>query len=105
MFITEKQLSSKNNNFTLLRLIAASLILITHSYYVRQIGEKELLRHYTGIYSFSSFGMVMLFTMSGFLVCKSLVSNDSILQYVVNRFLRIWPAFAVCIILMILIEE
>ena len=104
MFITEKKLLSANNNFGLLRLIAAGLVFLSHTYDVMGIREKELLAQSTHKgYLFSTFGLIMFFTMSGFLVCKSLVTSGSIIQYGVNRFLRIWPALAACVILTILI--
>lgn len=104
MFITEKQLQPAQNNFSPLRLLAALFVFISHSFYVRNIGERELLDVLTnGRYSFSSMGMIIFFSMSGFLVCKSLLTTNSIAQYAVNRFLRIWPAFAVCTVLMILL--
>jgi len=104
MYITEKQLLPWKNNFSLLRLIAALFVFISHSYAARDIPNKELMGELTGNrYTFSSLGMTIFFTMSGFLVCKSLLTTNSIAQYAINRFLRIWPAFAVCTILTILI--
>jgi peptidoglycan/LPS O-acetylase OafA/YrhL len=104
MFITEKKLLPANNNFGLLRLIAAGLVFLSHSYDIMGIREKQLLAQPTHSgYVFSTFGLIMFFTMSGFLVCKSLVTSGSIVQYGVNRFLRIWPALAACVILMILV--
>jgi peptidoglycan/LPS O-acetylase OafA/YrhL len=104
MFITEKKLLPANNNFGLLRLIAAGLVFLSHSYDIMGISEKELLKQPThNGYVFSTFGLIMFFTMSGFLVCKSLVTSGSIIQYGVNRFLRIWPALAACVILIILV--
>jgi len=104
MFITEKKLLSGNNNFGLLRLIAACFVFLSHCYDVMGIHERELLEQTTHSgYVFSTFGLIMFFTMSGFLVCKSLVTGGSIVQYAINRFLRIWPALAACVVLTILI--
>ena len=104
MYITEKQLQPPQNNFNLLRLIAAVFVFLSHSYDVRNISQKELLAQLThGRYLLSTMGLIIFFTMSGFLICKSLVTIQSIKQYLLNRFLRIWPAFAVCTILTILV--
>jgi peptidoglycan/LPS O-acetylase OafA/YrhL len=103
MYITENDLLRKNNNFDALRLTAALLVFLSHTYDVRNIQQYELLNRLTGSYFFSSFGLAIFFSMSGFLVCRSLVTSPSIKQYLANRFLRIWPAYAVNILLCILL--
>jgi len=103
MYITESSLLRKNNNFDVLRLTAAFCVLLTHTYDVRHLQQFELLNHLPGGYHFSTFGLVIFFSMSGFLVCRSLVTSPSIKQFLVNRFLRIWPAYAVNILLCVLL--
>jgi peptidoglycan/LPS O-acetylase OafA/YrhL len=103
MYITENDLLRKNNNFDALRLIAALFVFLSHTYDVRNIQQYELLNRLTGNYLFSTFGLAIFFSMSGFLVCRSLVTSPSIKQYLVNRFLRIWPAYAVNILFCILL--
>ncbi len=103
MYITETSLLRKNNNFDALRLIAALFVLLTHTYDVRHLPQFEPLNRFPGRYHFSTFGLIIFFSMSGFLVCRSLVTSPSIKQFLVNRFLRIWPAYAVNILLCVLL--
>jgi peptidoglycan/LPS O-acetylase OafA/YrhL len=103
MYITEERLLRKNNNFDALRLTAALFVFISHAYGVMELGNIELLSLITGKrYVFSSLGLAIFFSMSGFLVCRSLVISESIKQFLINRFLRIWPAYAICILFCIL---
>lgn len=103
MYITEEDLLRKNNNFDVLRLTAALFVFISHAYSIRDWGKYELLSRLTGNrYLFSSLGLSIFFSMSGFLVCRSMVTAISIKQYLLNRFLRIWPAYATCTLLCIL---
>lgn len=96
MFITENDLSRKNNNFSALRHLATLAVFISHTYGVLGIGKMEPLGMVTDHrYVISSLGLFIFFSMSGFLVCRSLVTSPSIKQYLLNRFLRIWPAYAV----------
>ncbi len=86
---------SRANNFDLIRLFAAIQVLIGHSKW--QLGIKSFLP-LLGLFP----GVLMFFTISGFLVFSSIERNNNIKQYFLNRFLRIYPALWVCIIVTIL---
>jgi len=86
---------SRANNFDLIRLFAAIQVLIAHSKW--QLGIKSFLP-LLGLFP----GVLMFFTISGFLVFSSLERNKNIKQYFLNRFLRIYPALWVCIFVTIL---
>lgn len=85
---------SRSNNFDLIRLFAAMQVLIAHSKW--QLGIKSFLP-LLGLFP----GVLMFFTISGFLVFSSIERNNNIKQYFLNRFLRIYPALWVCIIVTI----
>jgi len=104
MYITENDLLRKNNNFSALRHLATLTVFISHTYGVMGVGKKEPLGVLTEHrYVISSFGLIIFFSMSGFLVCRSLVTSPSIKQYLLSRLLRIWPAYAVNILFCILL--
>ena len=86
---------SRANNFDLIRLFAALQVLIAHSKW--QLGIKSFLP-LLGLFP----GVLMFFTISGFLVFSSIERNNNTKQYFLNRFLRIYPALWVCIIVTIL---
>jgi len=92
---------SKENNFDLLRLIAAIQIASYHCY--------EHL-HFTSpilngiIYSFRYFfGIHILFTISGFLIFTSYNRGPDLKTYFRNRFLRVYPGLWTCLLVTITI--
>lgn len=88
----------KNNNFDLLRLFAASQVMIFHSLSHLHLPVPGWL------YWLDNFsGVPMFFVMSGFLISASLERNFNLKNYFRNRALRIYPALWFCIILTIVI--
>ncbi|MCD6011088.1 MAG: hypothetical protein K0Q79_950 [Flavipsychrobacter sp.] len=92
---------TKENNFDLLRLIAAIQIAAYHCY--------EHL-HFTSpilnnlIYSFRYFfGIHILFTISGFLIFSSFARKRDLKTYFRNRFLRVYPCLWLCLLITITI--
>ena len=88
---------SRNNNFDLIRLLAAFQVLIWH-------GAVHL-KVFDTIYGFLSVlfhfpGVPVFFTISGFLISYSLERNNfDLKKYFKNRALRIYPALWVCTII------
>lgn len=89
------------NNFDLLRLFAALLVLVSHSL-VLAGGDFNQLINIFGGYRTTSLGVYIFFVISGFLVAGS-VERRSILEYFVGRVLRIVPALAVVVFLTALV--
>lgn len=98
---TEDTLLIRNkNSFNLLRLMAATGVIITHSYALLGLPEKDWLTKITnGLLSFSRLGVFVFFIISGFLVANSLWNSNSIKSFFWKRFLRIFPALAVVLFL------
>ncbi|GEO11054.1 acyltransferase family protein [Segetibacter aerophilus] len=91
-----KNIGNDKNNFGLLRLLAAYFVLISHSFAVLQIPDKQPALWYNGKnIIFSGVGLSIFFTISGFLVTQSLFASDSLKQYLWKRLLRIIPALIV----------
>lgn len=89
-------LSRDKNNFNLLRLLAATGVIITHSYALLGLAEKDWLTKITnGLLSFSRLGVYVFFVISGFLIANSLWHSKSIKNFFWKRFLRIFPALIV----------
>ncbi|MFA6260096.1 MAG: acyltransferase [Bacteroidia bacterium] len=88
----------KENNFDLLRLFAAMQVLVFHTF-----GHFVIDLNNTGgklVNYFSWYpGVLMFFTISGFLIASSLDRNSNIRKYIKNRFLRIYPALWFCFLL------
>lgn len=93
------QLKSKNNNFNLLRLIAAFAVLISHSYPLATgDGNAEPLKKLIGI-TLGHISVDIFFITSGFLITASLLRSKSITDYILARLLRIYPALIASTIL------
>lgn len=93
------QLKSKNNNFNLLRLIAAFAVLISHSYPLATgDGNAETLKKLIGI-TLGHISVDIFFITSGFLITASLLRSKSITDYILARLLRIYPALIASTIL------
>ena len=93
----------RDNNFHLVRLLAASAVLFSHSFPLSTGDVKtEPLRALLGCTP-GSIAVDLFFTISGLLVTMSLVRRDSVADFLRARFFRIWPALTVAIGLAVLI--
>ncbi|MEO6838356.1 MAG: acyltransferase [Ginsengibacter sp.] len=102
----DKKIASSRsaNNITLLRHFAAFFVLISHSYDLTGNFDNEFLRKISGqSISFSRIGLIIFFFISGFLITQSLVSSTSIRQFIWKRFLRIYPALIMLMVLTVFI--
>ncbi len=89
----------KDNNFNLIRLIAAFMVLITHSFTVAYGGmEHEPFRD-VSLMSIGNIAVYIFFVTSGFLVTGSLIRTQSVADYLVSRALRIFPALIVMLLI------
>lgn len=95
--------SGRDNNFTLLRFVAATCVLITHSF-ILSTGrpETEPLGELLGI-SLGTIAVHVFFVASGFLVTGSLLYRQSLRDFVVARFLRIYPGLWVALAVTVLV--
>jgi peptidoglycan/LPS O-acetylase OafA/YrhL len=94
----------KKNNFDFLRLLFASLVIITHSYILSGLTAGDwLYRVSNKQLSFSDIGVKGFFIISGFLIFQSLERSDSLIDYYWKRVLRLFPALAVVLLLTILL--
>jgi peptidoglycan/LPS O-acetylase OafA/YrhL len=86
---------SRENNFDLLRLLAAMQVLILHAIEHLNIfgldGARKILSYFPGV--------LMFFTISGFLIFSSFDRNKDIKKYFINRFLRLFPALWLCFLI------
>jgi peptidoglycan/LPS O-acetylase OafA/YrhL len=90
----EDRLRDRRNNFDVLRLLAASFVLFSHSYALT--ASPEPLADISG-WTFGEIGVVMFFAMSGFLIAKSWSEQPHLLPFSVKRALRLLPALAVAV--------
>ncbi|MBF0217948.1 MAG: acyltransferase [Gammaproteobacteria bacterium] len=102
MHLIEQKIIQKNNNFNIIRLTAAILVLFSHSYPISG-AQGEFFASTWGIDTGGGIGVSIFFILSGFLVTRSLTYSGSVRKYIWSRFLRIFPALIVVILLTVFI--
>jgi peptidoglycan/LPS O-acetylase OafA/YrhL len=97
--LLSKYTASRDNNFNLIRFLAASLVLISHSYpIILGLGAQEPLVQSLGI-SLGSIAVDVFFIASGFFIAASFNYKSSLKSFVMARLLRIYPALIVTVLL------
>lgn len=89
-----------NNNFNLLRLIAALTVMFTHSYAMVGSGlrfERDVTIHWgTGV---GGLAVHVFFIISGYLITQSYVRSKDLKKYLAHRALRLLPGLLVALAL------
>ncbi len=82
---------SRDNNFTLLRLLAAFAVVLAHSWSVLGVNGRDFAYDYVGR-EIAEMALDMLFVTSGFLVTASLFNRGDLTHFLWARALRLFPA-------------
>lgn len=94
--------SDFDNNFDLLRILAAYLVLISHAYPV--FGkEPEFYSAFFGYETGGGLAVSIFFFISGYLLAGSLSKRGDVIHFFVSRALRILPALVVTVLLCALV--
>lgn len=95
---------TKENNFNFLRLVFATLVILGHSFELKD-GDRhrELLYRVFGVGSLGGFAVSGFFALSGYLIVKSWMRDPSSRDFFVKRVLRIYPGFLVASIVSIFV--
>lgn len=80
----------RTNNFDFLRILAAGMVLCSHQFAL--IGQSE--PRPFGLLKIGTLGVLMFFSISGYLVAQSWDRDPRLLHFIVKRFLRVWPGLA-----------
>lgn len=92
-------ISGRDNNFNLIRIIAAYAVLVSHSFPLALgAGTPEPPATLLGM-TFGSMAVDIFFLASGFLVTGSLLNRQNALQFLWARALRIYPALFVMLVI------
>lgn len=93
----------KDNNFNLIRIVAALAVLVTHSFALAiGTGDAEPFRNTLGM-TMGAIAVDVFFITSGFLVTGSLFTRQSAIEFIWARSLRIFPALLVMLVLTVFV--
>lgn len=96
----EEALRKPDNNLTVVRLFAAMMVLLSHSFVQNKLVHEEPLSRFTsGVVDCATLGVTFFFAISGLLVTKSYCENENLKHFFSGRFLRIFPAYGVALLL------
>ena len=86
--------ASHQNNFGLLRLVFATLVIVSHSFEIID-GDRtrEPFARLFGTLTVAEVAVAGFFIVSGYLIAQSYETSESVLSYLSKRVLRIYPAF------------
>lgn len=100
----KSHLAANTNSFGLIRLIAASMVIISHSWIITGgIKVLEPLQALTG-FSLGWHAVNIFFALSGLLIAASLERSKFIILFIWARFLRIYPALLIVIFTTLIIS-
>lgn len=85
----QQRSADRENNFTVLRLIAALMVISGHMGYIVGSSIPTLFGR-----QIQSLGVYIFFLIGGYLITTSWMSDPHPLRYAVKRFMRIWPPLA-----------
>ncbi|UPG86533.1 acyltransferase [Luteibacter aegosomatis] len=93
-------LAKREDNFLLLRVVAAVLVIYGHSFYLAPHGSaKEVFTASGwGIYS-GAIAVDMFFVISGFMVAGSFIRQPDLWEFMKARLLRILPGYLACLLI------
>jgi peptidoglycan/LPS O-acetylase OafA/YrhL len=97
----EAALLARRDNFLPLRHLAALLVIYGHSYSLSTHAPETvdwIARLMPGFYA-GNFAVYVFFAISGYLVTVGLLRKPGFWRYVRHRFLRVYPAYLVCLLL------
>lgn len=84
----------RKNSYDFIRFIAASMVVLSHSYVLLGFGELRF-----GSSSFGELGVWIFFILSGFLIATSWDQYPRFVPFMIKRTLRIFPALIVVVLL------
>lgn len=88
--------TGRDNNFNLIRMAAASLVLVSHAFPI-SLGPTaaEPFLHILKGTSLGKISVMVFFALSGFLITKSFTARRSALDFILPRMSRLYPALIV----------
>jgi peptidoglycan/LPS O-acetylase OafA/YrhL len=97
IFVAEA-FNPRSNSIGFLRFALAATVLLNHTLVLGGFAADDPLMYWShGQISFASMAVDGFFVLSGYLITRSYLSSSSPISYLWRRFIRIFPAFWVCL--------
>ena len=97
--------SGRDNNFNLLRILAALGVLVSHAYPISLGADAaEPLSVFLGGSTLGTVSVMIFFSISGFFITRSFAGRRSLTQFLRARALRLFPALVVVLIVTVLVS-
>ena len=95
--------NSRDNNFNLLRMVAASAVLVSHAYPIA-LGEGAIEPLWPLLQmSLGTVAVLSFFAISGFFISQSFERRNGLVDFSMARILRVYPGLVVVLLLTVLI--
>jgi peptidoglycan/LPS O-acetylase OafA/YrhL len=96
----DQKISKHDNNFNLIRLLAASCVIYFHSFALSAKPSYDVLSQLVAPWSNAGgLALGIFFLISGIFVTQSFYRQRSWVDFIVKRTLRIWPGLVFCLLL------
>lgn len=97
--LLSEALKRNNNNLDFIRILSAIAVIYGHSYKLVTPGNDDPLNRMLWFTYSSALAVKIFFFISGLLIVNSLMRDGSVRNFITSRFLRIYPALFVVIVI------
>jgi peptidoglycan/LPS O-acetylase OafA/YrhL len=87
----------RHNAIGFLRLFFAAIVVVSHAFALGGFGDDPLARWNHGYWDLGNLSVGGFFVLSGFLIARSAERVGDVRRFLRHRFLRIFPAFWICL--------
>ncbi|MBX9845790.1 MAG: acyltransferase [Xanthobacteraceae bacterium] len=95
-------LEPRQNNFTLLRLLAALAVVASHAIFLKSGNKADEVFAGSSVYVLGDHAVNVFFVLSGLTVAASLDRSNDVVRFLIARMLRIFPALIVCTVALVI---
>lgn len=92
---SENFFDKDNNNFNLVRMIAACMVIYAHSFSIQPNGNVDIVSRFSRVTHAGQLAVFIFVFLSGIYLCKSLKNSKNFFQFIFKKIMRIFPLLIV----------